>query len=142
MTVDQIINLLNLDLSWEYTALIQYIQHASMLTGPQYVAIIKEELQHAQDEHQHAVMLSDKIQYLGGVPTVQVQEVRTSLDNVEMLRQDLQAEYDAVKRYRQRIEQLEAMKLYEVAQVIREIIVVEQEHIIDLEKSLGIQKVR
>ncbi|MBE3572704.1 MAG: ferritin-like domain-containing protein [Moorella humiferrea] len=142
MTIEQVIKLLNLDLSWEYAAMIQYIQHASMLTGPQYVAIIDEELQHAQDEHDHAVKLSDKIQYLGGIPTVQVQEIKTSLNNVEMLRQDLGAEYDALNRYLQRIEQLEALKLYDVAQVIREIAVVEQEHILDLEKALGIQKVR
>ncbi|MGI6286079.1 ferritin-like domain-containing protein [Neomoorella humiferrea] len=88
MTIEQIIKLLNLDLSWEYAAMIQYIQHASMLTGPQYVAIIDEELQHAQDEHDHAVKLSDKIQYLGGIPTVQVQEIKISLNDVEMLRQD------------------------------------------------------
>jgi bacterioferritin len=131
-----------LDLSWEYAAMIQYIQHASMLTGPEYTAIIQEELQHAQAEHEHAVMLTIKIQYLGGVPTVSVAEIKTSLDNVEMLRQDLQAEIDALTRYRQRIEQLEAMRLYDVAQVIREIALVEQEHIIDLEKALGIRKVR
>ncbi|KYH33827.1 ferritin-like domain-containing protein [Neomoorella mulderi] len=142
MTLEQVIKLLNLDLSWEYAAMIQYIQHASMLTGPQYFAIINEELQHAQDEHDHAVKLSDKIQYLGGIPTVQVQEIKTSLNNVEMLRQDLEAEYEALNRYLQRIEQLEALKLYDVAQVIREIALVEQGHIIDLEKSLGIQKVR
>jgi len=142
MSLEQIIRLLNLDLSWEYAAMIQYIQHASMLTGPEYVAIIEEELQHAQDEHDHAVKLADKIQYLGGIPTVQVQEIRTSLNNVEMLRQDLQAEYEALKRYLQRIEQLEALKLYDVAQVIREIAVVEQKHIINLEKALGIQKAR
>ncbi len=44
MNMDQLIRLLNLDLSWEYAAMIQYIQHASMLTGPEYVAIIQEEL--------------------------------------------------------------------------------------------------
>jgi len=142
MTKEQMINLLNLDLSWEYAAMIQYIQHAAMLTGPEYFAIIDEELEHAQNEHEHAVRISDKIQYLGGVPTVVVAEIKTSLDNVEMLRQDLQAEYDALARYLQRIEQLEAMKLYDVAQVIREIALVEQEHIIDLEKALGIRKVR
>ncbi|WP_258361043.1 ferritin-like domain-containing protein [Moorella sulfitireducens] len=79
---------------------------------------------------------------MGGIPTVQVQEIKTSLNNVEMLRQDLEAEYEALNRYLQRIEQLEALKLYDVAQVIREIALVEQGHIIDLEKSLGIQKVR
>lgn len=141
-TLDQIIRLLNLDLAWEYAAMIQYIQHASMLTGPEYTAIIQEELQHAQAEHEHAVMLATQIQYLGGVPTVSVAEIKTSLDNVEMLRQDLQAEIDALTRYRQRIEQLEAMHLYDVALVIRQIALVEQEHIINLEKALGIRKAR
>ncbi|MEW8959562.1 MAG: hypothetical protein AB2448_10740 [Moorella sp. (in: firmicutes)] len=69
-------------------------------------------------------------------------EIKISLNNVEMLRQDLGAEYDALNRYLQCIEQLEALKLYDVAQVIRKIAVVEQEHILDLEKALGIQKVR
>jgi len=142
MTADQIIRLLNMDLSYEYAAMIQYIQHASMLTGPEYSAIIDELLEHAQDEHNHAVMLSEQIQFLGGIPTVSVGEIRTSLDNVEMLRQDLQAEIDALTRYRQRIEQLEAMRLYDVAQVIRGIALTEQEHAIDLEKALGIRKVR
>ncbi|WP_258361042.1 ferritin-like domain-containing protein [Moorella sulfitireducens (nom. illeg.)] len=61
MTIEQVIKLLNLDLSWEYAAMIQYIQHASMLTGPQYFAIIDEELQHAQDEHDHAVKRQDPV---------------------------------------------------------------------------------
>ncbi|MDI3280569.1 MAG: ferritin-like domain-containing protein [Bacillota bacterium] len=141
MDREQMIRLLNLDLSWEYAAMIQYIQHAAMLTGAEYFAVIEEELQHAQEEHEHAVRLSDQIQYLGGVPTVRVEEIRTSLDNREMLRQDLEAEYDALRRYLERIEQLESLQLYDVAQVVREIALVEQEHIIDLEKALGISKV-
>lgn len=140
--LEQIISGLNLDLSWEYAAMIQYIQHASMLTGPEYTAIIDELLEHAQEEHEHAVILSDLIQYLGGIPTVEVANRLTSLNNAEMLRQDLQAEYDAIRRYLQRIEQLEALHLYDSAQKIRNIVVVEQEHAIDLEKALGIQKVR
>ncbi|MEW5761578.1 MAG: ferritin-like domain-containing protein [Bacillota bacterium] len=140
--LDQVIAGLNLDLSWEYAAMIQYIQHASMLTGAAYVAIIDELLEHAQEEHNHAVILSDLIQYLGGIPTVEVATRLTSLDNVEMLRQDLQAEYDAIGRYLQRIGQLEALGLYDSAQKIRNIVVVEQEHAINLEKALGILKAR
>lgn len=139
-SIEQIIKGLNLDLSWEYAAMIQYIQHASMLYGPEYVAVIDELNEHAQQEHEHAVIISDLIQYLGGIPTVEVATRLTSLNNVEMLRQDLQFEYDAIRRYLQRIQQLEALRLYDSAQKIRNIIVVEQEHAIDLEKALGIQK--
>ncbi len=141
-SLDQFIKLMNVALSWEYAATIQYIQHASMLTGPEYFAIIDEELQHAQEEFGHAVKLSDKIQHLGGIPTVVVAEVKTSLDNVEMLKQDLQAEIDALNRYRKLVEMAETMHLYDVGQMLREIALVEQEHVIDLEKALGIQRAR
>lgn len=136
--LEQVIECLNRDLSYEYGAMVQYIQHASMLTGPEYIAVIDELLQHAQDEHQHAVIISDLIQYLGGVPTVEVAPRLTSMDNVEMLRQDLQGEYGAIRAYLQRIEQLEALRLYDAAQKIRNIAMTEQDHAIDLEKALGL----
>ncbi len=141
-SLDQFIKLMNVALSWEYAAMIQYIQHASMLTGPEYVAVIDEELQHAQEEFNHAVRLSDKIQHLGGIPTVVVAEVKTSLDNAEMLRQDLQAEIDALNRYRKLVEMAEAMHLYDVGQMLREIALVEEDHVINLEKALGILRAR
>jgi bacterioferritin len=62
------------------------------------------------------------------------------MDNREMLRQDLQGEYDAIRRYLQRIHQLEALGMYDSAQKIRDIVVTEQEHAIDLEIALGIEK--
>lgn len=136
----EILDGLNLDLMYEYAAMIQYIQHAAVLTGPEYTAVIREELDHAQDEHEHAVIVADLINYLGGTPTVEVAKRLTSEDNVEMLRQDLQAEYDAIARYLERIEQLESAGLYDSAQKIRNIVLVEQDHAIDLEKALGIRK--
>lgn len=139
-THEQIIKGLNVDLFWEYAATIQYVQHASMLFGPEYFAVIDELEEHAKEELDHAIILSDLIQYLGGIPTVDVGTRRQSVNNVEMLRQDLQLEYDAIRRYLQRIEQLEELKLYDSAQKIRDIVVVEQEHALDLEKALGIQK--
>lgn len=57
-----------------------------------------------------------------------------------MLRQDLQGEYDAIRRYLQRIRQFEALSMYDSAQKIRDIAVTEQEHAIDLEMALGIEK--
>lgn len=138
--LEQIVHGLNLDLAWEYAAGIQYTQHASMLKGAAYFAIAEELEEHAKDEFGHANELSVLIQYLGGVPTTQVAPVSTSMDNVEMLRQDLRGEYDAIRRYLQRIQQLEALGMYDSAQKIRNIAVAEQEHAIDLEIALGIEK--
>lgn len=141
-SLEEIINGLNIDLSWEYAAIIQYIQHAAMLRGPEYFAIIEELEEHAEEEREHAVIISDLINYLGGVPTIQTATRLTSPSNVEMLRQDLQWEYDAIRRYLERIRQLEALGLYDSAQKIRNIVVEEQEHAIDLEIALGIDRKR
>jgi len=98
--------------------------------------------EHAEEEREHAVIISDLINYLGGVPTVLTSPRLTSGSNVEMLYQDLQREYDAIGRYLKRIRQLEELRLYDSAQKIRNIVVVEQEHAIDLEIALGIERER
>ncbi|RYM06631.1 ferritin-like domain-containing protein [Sporolactobacillus sp. THM7-7] len=136
----QAVDGLNLDLAWEYAAGIQYAQHAAMLSGAAYFAVAEELEEHSKEEFGHATELSVLIQYLGGIPTTQVAPVATSRDNEEMLRQDLQGEYDAIRRYLQRIRQLEALGMYDSAQIIRNIVVTEQEHAIDLEVALGIEK--
>jgi len=96
--------------------------------------------QHSREELDHAIIISDLINYLGGVPTVQVANRLVSGSNVEMLQQDLQGEYDAIRRYNERIRQLEAIGLYDSAQKIRNIALQEQEHAIDLEVALGIDR--
>ncbi len=131
---------LNIDLAHEYSALIQYIQHAAVLRGPEYFAIIPELEKHAEEEREHAVTVSDLINYLGGTPTAQAGKRLTSPNNKEMLLQDLQAEYDAIRRYNERIAQLEALGLFDSAQKIRGIAKEEQEHAIDLEIALGIDR--
>ncbi len=68
VTKAQLIDELNKDLAKEFSALIQYVQHASALTGPQYGAIQAELVVHSNEEHMHAISLSDQIDFLGGVP--------------------------------------------------------------------------
>ena len=56
-----------------------------------------------------------------------------------MLRFDLTNENETVARYRQRIRQCEALGEYAIAESIREILVQEQEHQVDLATALGIE---
>jgi bacterioferritin len=122
VTIEQIITLLNKDLELEYSAAIQYINHAAVMTG---------------EEIQHAVILADQIDYLGGSPSVNVGKIMTSKDNREMLQQDLDGEEDAIKRYKIRVEQAESLKEYALAQQLRTILATEQEHAMDLKQALG-----
>jgi len=131
------VELLNKDLAWEYTAIIQYTQHAGVITGAQYMAIKKEMIIHAQEELAHATILSDQISFLGGTPCVDVYKAGISPDNVKMLEQDLAGEEDAIKRYTERIAQAEELNLYHLAQNLRNILAMEQEHAMDLQEALG-----
>jgi bacterioferritin len=137
ITKEDLLKLLNLDLSKEYTAIVQYTQHTGVITGAAYGDVKKELTVHANEELQHALTLADQIDYLGGIPTVDVVPAKISQDNIEMLEQDLEGENDAIARYIQRIEQAEELKLLALAQKLREILIVEQEHAMDLEQALG-----
>ena len=137
ITQKKLVELLNMDLELEYSAAIQYINHAAVMTGAAYGDIIKELKVHANEEVQHAMTLADQLDYLGGSPSVKVGEIHTSKDNDKMLGQDLEGEEDAIRRYKLRIEQAEALKEFALAQQLRTILAVEQEHAMDLKKALG-----
>ncbi len=137
ITKEELLEKLNNDLAWEYAALIQYVQHASVITGAEYESIIAELLVHANEEMQHAISLSDQIDWLGGVPAVDVQTIQTSSDSMEMLEQDLEGELDAVRRYRERIAEAESLREYGLRRVLEDILIMEEEHARDLQTVLG-----
>jgi bacterioferritin len=137
ITTEDLIKLLNGDLAKEYMAMVQYVQHSGVITGAAYGDIKKEIVVHAGEELQHAITLADQIDYLGGFPTADVAPVHTSKDTVEMLAQDLAGEEDAIARYIVRIEQAESLHLLALAQKLREILAIEQEHAMDLTQALG-----
>jgi bacterioferritin len=113
------------------------VQHASTIHGAQYDSIQKELLIHAQEEMAHAVMLSDQIDFLGGVPTVDVEKRAVSKSSVEMLKQDLWGEDNAIKRYRERIAQAESLGEYGLRRVLEDILIQEEEHKRDIVNALA-----
>ena len=137
ITKEKLVELLNKDLGLEYTACIQYTQHQGVLKGAMYQSIQKELIIHAQEELLHATILASQIDYLGGFPTVDMPMPKTSKDNIGMLKEDLDGENDAIARYSVRIKQAEELDLYHLAQQLRTILSVEQEHAMDLQQALG-----
>jgi bacterioferritin len=132
ITMKKLLAELNKDLEWEYAAAIQYVQHAALITGPEYESITKELIIHSQEEMQHAGSLSDQIAFLGGTPTVEVERREVSADSKVMLKQDLWGEDNAIIRYKQRIAQAEALKEYGLRRVLEDILIMEEEHKRDL----------
>jgi bacterioferritin len=134
---ERLIEELNKDLEWEYAAAVQYVQHAAVLTGAQYEGIMKELIIHSQEEMQHAVMLSEQIDFLGGVPTIDVEQRDIAEDAKTMLEQDLAGEDNAISRYKERIRQAEALQEYGLRRVLEDILIQEEEHKRDLLDALG-----
>jgi bacterioferritin len=134
---EELITLLNEDLAREYQAIIAYVVYSQVLKGAAYMNIAQELEKHAAEELKHALIISKQIDYLGGMPTVNPRPVRTSVKAEEMLRFDLDNENETIRNYRQRVRQCEALGEYAMAEHIREILVNEQEHQIDLATALG-----
>jgi bacterioferritin len=134
----QLIDLLNEDLAREYQAIIAYVVYSQILKGAAYMAIAKELEVHAKEELEHALIISKQIDYLGGTPIVTSKPVKVSDRPEELLQFDLDNENETVRAYRTRVRQCEALGEFAIAEHIREILVQEQEHQIDLATALGI----
>jgi bacterioferritin len=134
---DRLAELLNEDLSREYQAIIAYVVYSQVLSGAQYMDIAAQLEIHAKQELDHALIISRQIDYLGKMPTVTAKPVRTSEDPKEMLRFDLDNENDTIRNYRDRVRQCEALGEFAMAEQIRQILVQEQDHQIDLATALG-----
>lgn len=139
ISVKELINALNEDLAREYQAIIAYTVYSNVLSGAQWMNIAAELKLHAAEELQHAMILADQIDYLGGMPTATPKEVKLSKKAEEMLRFDLDNETETIKNYRQRVKQAETLGHYALAEQIRSIIVQEQNHQHDLATALGIE---
>lgn len=134
---EQLIKLLNEDLSREYQAIISYVVYSQVLKGAEFMNIAGELEKHAGEELSHALLVSNQIDYLGGMPAVQAKPVRTSEKARDMLRFDLENEMETIRNYRDRIHQCEELEEYAIAEHLREILMDEQDHLIALATALG-----
>jgi len=137
ITRDKLAELLNEDLSREYQAVIAYVVYSQVLKGAEYMNIADQLALHAKQELDHALTLSRQIDYLGKMPTVTPKPVKTSEDAKQMLRFDLDNENETIRNYRERVRQCEFLGEFAMAEQIRQILVQEQDHQIDLATALG-----
>jgi len=136
-TREEMVRLLNEDLAREYQAIIAYVVYSQVLKGAEFMSIAEQLQAHAKEELDHALKISRQVDYLGKMPTVTPKPVRTSDDPREMLRFDLDNENETIRNYRDRVRQCEAIGEFAMAEQIREILVDEQDHQIDLATALG-----
>ena len=112
---------------------------SSTLKGAEYGDIADQLKVHASEELAHALEVARQIDYLGGDPTVTVKDAEYSQDSKKMLEIDLKQEQETIKNYRDRIRQAERYGEYALSEALRDIIVQEQDHEIDLKDALGLR---
>ncbi len=100
MDTQKMIDALNKAVALEHTAVMQYKQHALLVSGlwrKEYEGFFSDQ---SESAHGHARKFGQKVVILGGIPTVELgAPIRQSTDLEEMLNQDLELERAALQAY-------------------------------------------
>jgi bacterioferritin len=137
MDSEAFIELLNEDLATEYQSIVQYVQHIAVIKGAEYLSTVDELRTHMTQEVSHAMTLAEQVDFLGGVPAVNVAPVEPATDARAALHADLDLETRQLERYRERVQQANDLGLADVAEALRPLLTQTQEHVRDLQSALG-----
>jgi bacterioferritin len=101
----KLIEVLNLLLADELTAISQYMVHSEMSANWGYEALHEHFEKRARDEMKHAEMLIARIIFLEGMPIVsKLNKISVGSEVPKQLQNDLAAEMGAVKGYNEAIQ--------------------------------------
>jgi len=99
----KLIDELNKGVAREITAIIQYSYHHVMAEGMESPALSEMFEEVAKEEMDHLEEFSGRINYLGGVPTTKPNPIKVGGTLKQMVEDDLELEYQAVKLYKAQI---------------------------------------
>ena len=109
----KVIELLNEALKAELTAINQYWLHYRMLDNWGVHKLAEYERHESIDEMKHADRFAERILFLEGLPNFQaLGRLRIGENVEEILRADLEAEYEACKMYRDAVQYCESVRDY------------------------------
>jgi bacterioferritin len=137
----KIIDLLNEILTGELTAINQYFLHAKMCQNWGYERLHEHIRKESIDEMKHADSLMERILYLEGLPNVQrLGKVNPGQTVVEMLKNDLAVELDALPRLNAAIQAARDAKDNGSEVLLKDILTSEEAHVDWLEAQLELVK--
>jgi bacterioferritin len=96
----ELLQALNNALADELAAVIQYMYHHVMGRGLASPAILGTFKSTSITEMKHAEALAERIDLLGGIPTIEISAIQVGGDLTKMIRDDLAAEYRAIEMYK------------------------------------------
>ena len=134
----KVIAVLNQVLKAELTAINQYFLHAEMCENWGYEQLAKHTRAESIEEMQHAEKLMERILLLDGTPNMSDYfKINIGANVKAQLQNDLQVEYDAVKRLNAGIETCVTVGDNGSRELLEEILTDEEQHIDWLEAQLG-----
>jgi bacterioferritin len=142
----RVIELLNLALKAELTAINQYWLHYRMLDNWGVKKLAEYERHESIDEMKHADKFMERILFLEGLPNLQsLDALRIGESVEEVLKADLAAEHEAVEMYRNGVAECEALKDYVSRDLFAEVLKDEEGHVdfietqFELIRQMGLQ---
>jgi bacterioferritin len=133
----KVIALLNEVLKAELTAINQYFLHAEMCANWGYYRLAGNSRKESIEEMVHAEKLMERILYLKGTPNMsELFKINIGQDVPAQLKNDLQLEYDAVKRLNKGIGLCREVKDDGSRELLKSILLEEEHHIDWLEAQL------
>jgi len=137
----KVIDLLNEILTGELTAINQYFLHAKMCGNWGYQRLYEHIRKESIDEMKHADELVERILFLEGLPNLQrLGKLNIGQSVVEMLKNDLAVENEAIPRLNKAIAECRAVGDNNTEHMLSEILHSEEEHVDWLEAQLELVK--
>lgn len=134
-----VLDLLNTVLTNELTAVNQYFIHAKMCRNWGYMQLASKVRAESIDEMKHADELIERILFLEGIPNLQrYNKVHVGETVPEQFKLDLDLERDALKMLNDGIKTCRDLGDHGTEQMLRKILVAEEEHTDWLETQLSL----
>jgi bacterioferritin len=133
----KVIERLNIALKGELTAINQYFLHSRILEDWGVTKMAKHEYQESIEEMQHADKIIQRILLLGGLPNVQdLGKIYIGENVKEIIECDMKLETAGIQNYRESIKVCEEAGDYGSSQILKEILLEEEEHLDGQETQL------
>jgi len=138
---EQVIALLNEQLTSELTAINQYFLHAKMQQNWGYTELAKHTRAESMEEMEHAETITDRILFLEGLPNYQrLSRLRIGQTVNEQFQADLAIELEVVERLRPGIAMCREKGDITTANLFEKILADEESHIDYLETQLELME--
>jgi len=125
----KIIKALNVDIGLELGAIVQYIMHEVMAEGMESPAIMEKFESISREEMKHLERLSERVNYLGGIPNTKPAPIKVGGALKKMVQDDLDGEYTAIKTYKSQIKMCEDIGDTTTRLMLEEILTDEENHV-------------